>query len=412
MKLFLQQTEVKPRHDRLPTAKLRDTADFSVYYSPKEKTPAAKELPIEQQHLWTLAIALLTPDTEEKQLLSLRKWYSQLVQPGLQYFIERNTKKYPDDPFVSVFAHLVFGQRQKAAELAQQQKDFMLGLYICHSELKDLNYIIEEQFHSLKDQPQQQPSSEKQTSWHHMSVHQKKCWYLIAGQFGYSTTDHFAVTDGLYWQLILGLYIWYGTSYGEPVDLNRDYNKMLEKEAAANAMLELQHMHLGEASSTEPSLPDSGILWYQLLQWWCGDSKIADLQAWPLELLWLLSLYKQPNNIDPLFANLWIEELEKEDFANFAIYASLFLPDAEQKIEHILRNGEWSDEDTLITQYHIPKRLIQKAKALNAHDEWDFEAEYKHLLDGQLLDEAKLALIYFVIPKLFESKFILPAISF
>lgn len=44
------------------------------------------------------------------------------------------------------------------------------------------------------------------------------------------------------------------------------------------------------------------------------------------------------------------------------------------------------------------------SKALNAHDSWDFELEYEHLLEGNLLPQARLSLLYFLLPKLLKGK--------
>lgn len=71
---------------------------------------------------------------------------------------------------------------------------------------------------------------------------------------------------------------------------------------------------------------------------------------------------------------------------------------------YILRQCEWTNEEKLVKEYHIPKKQIQMAKALNAHDSWNYELEYQHLLEGELFDQAKLSLLYFLLPKLFQGK--------
>lgn len=69
-----------------------------------------------------------------------------------------------------------------------------------------------------------------------------------------------------------------------------------------------------------------------------------------------------------------------------------------------MRQCEWSNEDKLINEYYIPNTHIQVAKALNAHDSWDYEREYTVLINGKLFQQAKLALIHFLLPKLFQRK--------
>jgi hypothetical protein len=69
-----------------------------------------------------------------------------------------------------------------------------------------------------------------------------------------------------------------------------------------------------------------------------------------------------------------------------------------------LRQCEWSEEKKLINEYHIPSMHVQIAKALNAHDSWDYETEYTVLINGNLFQQAKLALFHFLLPKIFQSK--------
>jgi hypothetical protein len=75
-----------------------------------------------------------------------------------------------------------------------------------------------------------------------------------------------------------------------------------------------------------------------------------------------------------------------------------------QKVDYLLRQCEWNDENKLINEYYIPNTQIQIAKALNAHDSWDYETEYTVLINGNLFQQAKQALLHFLLPKLFQSK--------
>jgi hypothetical protein len=79
---------------------------------------------------------------------------------------------------------------------------------------------------------------------------------------------------------------------------------------------------------------------------------------------------------------------------------SFFSP--KQKVDYILRQCEWNDENKLLNEYHIPSKFIHLAKALNAHDDWNFDQEYKILLQGELFEQAKMSLVYFVLPRYFN----------
>lgn len=93
---------------------------------------------------------------------------------------------------------------------------------------------------------------------------------------------------------------------------------------------------------------------------------------------------------------------EKISFQLDPITYSLYRP--AEKVNYILRQCEWNDEQKLLNQYHIPRKSIFVAKALNAHDDWDFGGEYKILLQGQLYEQAKMSLLYFVLPRYFSGK--------
>lgn len=76
-------------------------------------------------------------------------------------------------------------------------------------------------------------------------------------------------------------------------------------------------------------------------------------------------------------------------------------------MSYILRQCEWDNEEKLINAYHIPKKQVFIAKALNAHDSWDYEGEYKFLVQGGLKEQAKMALLHFLLPRTFDGKHIL-----
>lgn len=69
-----------------------------------------------------------------------------------------------------------------------------------------------------------------------------------------------------------------------------------------------------------------------------------------------------------------------------------------------MRECEWSNEAKLINSYHIPKKQVYIAKALNAHDSWDYEGEFKCLIQGGLKEQAKMALLHFLLPKTYDGK--------
>ncbi|KAI8372641.1 hypothetical protein EDC96DRAFT_500049 [Choanephora cucurbitarum] len=370
MPIFMDQTILEPTKDALPTVKFRPDADIGAYYTP-DTTSTDTDL------IWSLASILFKPD-----IALVGRWLRDLIKPGLESQLERTSKIYPDDPFVRTFVYLSFGQRDLAAESAQENNDYSLGMYIVHSELKDLMTVVREQIASFK----------LKGEWKTMSVFHKKCWYTIAGDVGFMIEDDFVVTEGVYWQSTLGMYVWYVNRQGT-LSLVQ-YNKALDKSIA-----DIHHLRTVQHTA----LPDTSCLWYQLLQFFKGDKKVAHLEEWPLDLVFLLSLYHPESGMDESFVKKWIDQLERMDMAEWAIYASFFLKNPQQHVSYLLRQCEWQDESRLLNEYHIPKKQIQIAKALNAHDAWDYEAEYKHLVEGGLFDQAKLALLHFLLPKLFQS---------
>ncbi|EPB82133.1 hypothetical protein HMPREF1544_11132 [Mucor circinelloides 1006PhL] len=373
MDIFMQQTELTPIENNLPTATVRHDADMSSY-----NTSTLFKHTEDIQLIWSLAIALTQPD----QAVSVKKWMRNLVQPGLENQLKRSQELHVNDPFITTFVNLTFGQTDAASESAQAQNDFNLAMYIIHSETKDTTQVVQQQISDFKANGQ----------WQTMTVFHKKCWYAVAGDLGYVAADGFAVTERVYWQCALGMYIWFGNRHGS-FDLSR-YNKALDTRTGSNIN------QLKTAKHT--AVPDDRCLWYQLLQWWIGNESVANIAEWPLDLVWLLTIYKQPNTIDEKYALNWIEYLETQDMAELAIYATLFLKRPAEKLNHILRECEWNNEAKLINSYHIPSKQVYIAKALNAHDSWDYQREFECLIQGGLKEQAKMALLHFLLPKTYD----------
>ena len=55
-------------------------------------------------------------------------------------------------------------------------------------------------------------------------------------------------------------------------------------------------------------------------------------------------------------------------------------------------------------EFYIPSKSIYLAKALHAHDDWNYDQEYIILLQGELYEQAKLTLLYFILPRQFNGK--------
>ncbi|CEG64941.1 hypothetical protein RMATCC62417_01831 [Rhizopus microsporus] len=365
MTTFYEQVNITPKPDDLPLLELKQT-DFSKYLFDLD------DLDRDQQLLWDLANALF----ENRPL----DWLRDLVKPGLEDTLGQFRKQYTNDSFSTVFVYLTYGQRERASDEARRAGDFKLSMYISHSATKDLRAMMKEQIEIFQKTPGE---------WSEYSEFRKKCWYVIAGEFGLVETN-LVVTEGISWQCIIGMHLWYSPSaslveYNEtrrvPVNPNLSQMATLKRTAA----------------------PDKQCLWYQLLQWWLGDPGMAHLDSWPLDLLFLLSVYLPDRIQNDVFIEQWRDELEKMDKVEWALFVSQFgkKDKAADRVKYILRNGEWEDQDRLVQQFQIPKKWIYIAKSLRAHDDWDFEAEYECLIEGELLNEAFMALLHFLLPKNF-----------
>ncbi|CEP15219.1 hypothetical protein [Parasitella parasitica] len=368
----MHQTELTPVDHSLPIAKLKNGANMTSY-----KTFILSKFSQDIQLIWSLALAFTQPDYKA----SVKKWMRDLVQPGLESQLRRSQNIHFNDPFITTFVNLTFGQCDAASESAQKQNDFNLAMYIIHSEYKDVTAVVQQQISEFK----------KNGQWRVMTMFHRKCWHTVAGNLGYVHQDDFVVTEGVYWQCTLGMYIWFSSNFGS-FDLSR-YNKALDTTSSNLSQIK---------TVKHTAAPDGRCFWYQLLQWWIGDRSIAKIDGWPMDLVWLLTIYKQPNIIDEKYALNWIEYLERQDMAELAIYATLFLARPSEKLNYILRQCEWSNEAKLINSYHIPRKQVSIAKALNAHDSWDYEGEYRCLIQGDLKDQAKMALLYFLLPKIYN----------
>lgn len=302
MALFQQQTELIPKNNELPTAKLIANADLGVY-----NTSLLKEYSVGIQLAWGLAASY------GKQS-GIQNWLRDLVFAGLANQLELNKRQHSNDDFNTVFTYLTYGQRDLACKEATRLDDFQLAMYITHSELKDIRSTVRNQIDSFK----------KEGLWQNMTKFHKCCWYIIAGDLGYSHEDNFTVTEKVSWQCALGMYIWYGARYEEQVTLER-YNKAIDGSVA-------NIYHLTTVKNT--AAPDNHCLWYQLLQWLIGDKSLAQIDTWPLDLVWLLGIYISP--VDELYALRWIEELEKIDQAELAIYAALFLSRYNYRVDIVI----------------------------------------------------------------------------
>lgn len=294
MTLLQQQTDLIANADGLPTTRLDPDADLSVY-----NTQLLKKFSVDVNLIWSLAIAL-NKDT-------VKIWFRELVSPGLSSQLDVVQRQHASDPFACAFTYLSFGQRDLASEEAKKNNDFQLAMYISHSEFKNVKELVQEHINTLTAEGQ----------WQAMSSFHKRCWYTVAGQLGYSDTDKLIVTERVSWQCTLGMYLWYGNRADETPSLAR-YNNAFDESVA-----DIHHLKTTKHTAS----PDLSCLWYQLLQWWIGDASIAQIGTWPLDLVWLLTIYKPSSSIDSSYLLKWVEQLERMDQAELAIYAALFLPE-------------------------------------------------------------------------------------
>lgn len=291
MTVFQQQSELISNADYLPAAQLKPETDFSAY-----DTHLLKEYSVDVQLIWSLAVSLFQTDSQN--------WIRDLVFSALENQLEINQTQH-DDPFVTTFTYLSFGQRDLACQEAKRLEDFQLSMYIAHSGLKDVRETVQDHIKTLQTQGK----------WQNMSSFHKRSWRTISGKLDYSDQDGFTVTERVSWQCCLGMYIWYGNRFGDVPSLKK-YNNAIDSSIA-------NIHHLTTVKNT--AAPDVTCLWYQLFQWWLGDKKVAKLDSWPLDLVWLLYIYNPACGIDESYALKWIENLEKIDQSELAIYAALFL---------------------------------------------------------------------------------------
>ncbi|KAI9252625.1 hypothetical protein BY458DRAFT_522886 [Sporodiniella umbellata] len=313
----------------------------------------------DERLLWTLFESLLDED--------LGGWLRRLVAPGLEHSLEETRRQYGSlDPFATTFTLLVYGERERASDTARECGDPMLAMYIVHSDLKDLSTTLTRQLIRLQEDGQ----------W--KSEYHKKCWSLIAGQSG--------ETENVTWQCALAMYIWYGTGLA-------GYHQACTPNPAS-----VQSIQIAQHTPR----PDRECLWYQLLMRYYTDQEVY-VDHWPLDFLWLLSLYRPQLMPGDTYLLRWCDELESLDMPEWALFSALFLQNKKaEKVKHLLRHAEWEDDPHVwASQFRIPEAWICIAKSLRAHDDWDFEGEYESLLEGHLSKEAWMALLNFLLPKHF-----------
>lgn len=303
--MFRSETELILNENNLPTTRLKSTANLKAYNTPSlSKEMYEKQTAEDVQLIWQLASLLYNHNEDpSKQRKVVHDWLRNLVEPGLESQLSHSSGS--SDPFQTAFIYLSFGQRDLACESVQSLQDYDLGMYIVHTETKNLRNIIKGHLTLLQ----------KSAGWQSMSDYHKKCWYTIAGELGYHPEEDFVVTERVNWQCTLNMYISYadGQRQDQPCSL-QNYNKVLESTGADLHLLKtLKHT----------AKPDKSCLWYQLLQWWFGDRDMSQLGEWPHDLAWLLNLYMQQK--DETYLLKWIDELEMQDLVEWAIYASLFL---------------------------------------------------------------------------------------
>lgn len=287
MELFKTQTELLPDGEDLPLGKLNDDADLGVYNTPNLKDDFSPDA----QLIWSLASALYNVD-KTRNHQQLYNWFRELLEPGLEYQLERQLTIHNEDPYITVFVYLTFGQLSKASEAATSLGDLRLAFLILHTYKGELKTL------SIQSMVAQITVAE----WNKMTLFHRKCWYITYGKLGYIKEEGFKVIEGVSWQGVLAMYFWYG-------DKLEAYNNDIKNNGT-------------QIITTQP---DKECLWYQLLQWWHGNESIANFDEWPIDLPWLLKIYKQHSNIDDVYADRFIDELDTNDLADSAIYASLFL---------------------------------------------------------------------------------------
>ncbi|KAI8887586.1 hypothetical protein K501DRAFT_330422 [Backusella circina FSU 941] len=348
MKLFCNSTQLEPVQNELPKTHLKPSTYLSLY------SPSSNE--IEQQDeitlLWSLADALLSND--------LKNWLTMMLQPELN--AQQPSADNLTDPWQVVFLYTSHGQIQLACDSLLQMNEPTLAALLRSHDDKNTPTAVANMTHDLKEQGK----------WESMSRYQQNIIYALMGHELDNT-----VMENLSWKSILATYLLF-------------VQKGAYKEAL-NRYTSSQHN-------------DNHCLWYQLLQWWYNNNDDL-IHDWPLDLVWLLSIY-QPDKFKDSdeYTLKWVDELQTMEEHEYAIYASLFLHEQrEGKVRELLRMSETVNEQVLLLQYFIPVDWIHIAKALHAHDDFDFENEYKFLLQGNLEKQAKMALMLSLLPKLFNN---------
>jgi hypothetical protein len=363
METFQKNTQLIPNANALP-ATLFNTKTPLLDYLPKLLT-------FESHLLWTLAQALLDN--------SLKQWLARLVEPGLPAALER-IERQTKDPWAPVFTYLCFGQLEKAAELANSMNAYQVKMLIDLTAIKSMQKEVRNQIVGLKDID----------VWNTMTRYQQKVWHVLAGQLGWVDQDYIVVEDQT-WQCTLCMYVFYDGFDSNPLSAYHTLKTGGTGGFGQNFAFE----------RTAP--PDQDVVWYQMLDWWYGGEQT--IKEWPLDLTWLLSFYRPDRFHDDAYALAWISRLQSLELSEWAIYASLFMKlNRDDTLDQLLQSYEWENEDILLHTFYISKERVLCARAINAHQEWDYDAEYGYYLQASHVNRAKDALFNFLLPKLYDGK--------
>ncbi|KAI8889835.1 hypothetical protein K501DRAFT_328958 [Backusella circina FSU 941] len=362
MTTFQDNTQLIPNTHALPTTRINTKTPILAYLP--------KSLTFEIHLMWTLAQALL--DTQSKQ------WLTRLVEPGLQAALDR-IKRQTDDPWAEVFTYLCFGQLDRASAKVKSMNAYVVKMLIDLVALKPMQTVIGNQIAGYK----------AVRAWQSMTRYQQRVWYVLAGRLGWVDEGYVVVEDQT-WQCTLCMYVYYAE------DQLRDYQDTVQRRKKTGFN--------DEFTFKRTEAPDEECQWYQLLDWWYGGGDDSVMAEWPLELTWLLTFYRPDRFKDDSCALAWVDRLEKLELPEMAIYACLFMKhNTETQLSQLLQSYEWEKEDMLLHSFYIPRERVLYGKALNAHDEWNFEAEYGYFLEGSFEEEAKKTLFNFVLPKLYRA---------
>jgi hypothetical protein len=348
MKVFCDSSQLEPVQNELPTTHLTPLSHLSIY------APTSNEEQPELALLWSLTDALFSN--------TLRKWLTKMLQPEF----ERHQVSKTSDPWERVYLYICYCQLELACASLEQINETKLAALLKQHNNKNTASTVANMTKDLKDQGK----------WESISRYQQKIMYALMGDELES-----AVMENLSWKSKLAMYLLFTQ--------------------------DCTHAKALEQYTSRYNDHGKQFLWYQLLQWWFLNNNDDAMSQWPLDFVWLLTIYKPKHFKNNEYALKWIDELQTMEEYEYAIYASLFLQQQRKdKVCELLRGCELVNEERLLHQFHIPADWIQIAKALHAHDDFDFESEYTHLLRGNLEKHAKMALMLSLLPQLFNGKLV------